>query len=114
MKKLLCLFLAALLLLSISSCGAEQENPLAGKFAVGYGRADGEPSSKSTETGINSYKREDRSPKRQKIPLDLHSRWKSRGFTCSGQDVLTKKETAFRLSLWWARRDLNPHVRSEH
>ena len=24
-----------------------------------------------------------------------------------GQDVLTKKETVFRLSLWWARRDLN-------
>ena len=69
MKKLLCLFLAALLLLSISACGAEQEDPLAGKFAVGYGRADGEPSSKSTETGINSYKREDRSLKRQKYPL---------------------------------------------
>ena len=31
-----------------------------------------------------------------------------------GQDVLTKKETVFRLSLWWARRDLNPHVRNEH
>ena len=24
-----------------------------------------------------------------------------------GKDVLTKKETVFRLSLWWARRDLN-------
>lgn len=43
MKKLLCLFLAALLLLSISACGAEQEDPLAGKFAVGYGRADVTP-----------------------------------------------------------------------
>ena len=30
------------------------------------------------------------------------------------KDVLTKKETVFRLSLWWARRDLNPHVRNEH
>ena len=28
--------------------------------------------------------------------------------------ILTKKETAFQLSLWCARRDLNPHVRSEH
>ena len=28
---------------------------------------------------------------------------------CTGfaKDVLTKKETVFRLSLWWARRDLN-------
>ena len=43
-----------------------------------------------------------------KKPLDLQTRWKSRGFSRFGDDVLTKKETAFRLSLWWARRDLNP------
>lgn len=63
MKKLLCLFLAALLLLSISACGAEQENPLAGKFAVGYGRADGEPPTAPTKTDVNSYKRGEHSPK---------------------------------------------------
>ena len=34
--------------------------------------------------------------------------WKHRGFTCPGQDRLTKKETVFRLSLWCARRDLKP------
>lgn len=46
MKKLLCLFLAAFLLLSISACGAKKD-PLTGKFAVGYGRADVTP-----KTGI--------------------------------------------------------------
>ena len=33
--------------------------------------------------------------------------WNHRGFNRFSQDVLTKKETAFRLSLWCARRDLN-------
>ena len=40
--------------------------------------------------------------------------WKNRAFIDLGKVVLTKKETVFRLSLWCARRDLNPHVRSEH
>ena len=29
------------------------------------------------------------------------------GFVCFGDHRLAKKETAFRLSLWWARRNLN-------
>ena len=33
----------------------------------------------STEIGINSYKRGERSPKGQKIPLDLRFCWRSRG-----------------------------------
>ena len=52
--------------------------------------------------------------KRTKKPLVSKSHWKTRGFNRFVDDVLTKKETVFRLSLWWARRDLNPHVRSEH
>ena len=33
--------------------------------------------------------------------------WEYRGFSRFGKDRLTKKETAFQLSLWCARRDLN-------
>ena len=42
----------------------------------------------------------------RKIPHDLQIPWKSWGFMAFGDDGLTKKETAFRLSLWCARRDL--------
>ena len=49
-----------------------------------------------------------------KNPLGSRFCWESRGFSRFGDDGLAKKETAFRLSLWCARRDLNPHVRSEH
>ena len=43
-----------------------------------------------------------------KEPLGFRFCWKHRGFGRFGKDVLTKKETVFRLSLWWARWDLNP------
>ena len=59
----------------------------------------GEPPPRSTETGINSYKRGEHSPKITKIPLGLQTRWKSRGFTRSVDPNLTKKETALQLSL---------------
>ena len=52
--------------------------------------------------------------KETKNPLVSHSRWKTRGFSRFGKDRLAKKETVFRLSLWCARRDLNPHVRIAH
>ena len=42
-----------------------------------------------------------------KKPLGFRFCWKHRGFSRFGDDVLTKKETVFRLSLWCARRDLN-------
>ena len=53
-------------------------------------------------------------PQDAKIPGLTAFIQKIRGFNGFSQYRLTKKETAFRLSLWWARRDLNPHVRSEH
>ena len=52
MKKLLSLFLVFALLLSISACGAKKKDPLAGKFAVGYGRADITPEAGITMSGF--------------------------------------------------------------
>jgi hypothetical protein len=45
-----------------------------------------------------------------KKPLGFLSIRNSRGVNGFGQDRLTKKETAFRLSLWCARRDLNSRL----
>ena len=39
-----------------------------------------------------------------KNPLCFRFYWKHRGFIRFSQYRLTKKETAFRLSLWWAKR----------
>ena len=45
-----------------------------------------------------------------KKPLGFLSIRNSREGNGFGQDRLTKKETAFRLSLWCARRDLNSRI----
>ena len=60
----------------------------------------------STEIDRNSCKYIRLAYNKQKN-LWFHFNRNHRGFNRFSQDVLTKKETAFRLSLWCARRDLN-------
>ena len=66
------------------------------------------------EIDINTYKYVTLAVNRCKIPLIFLTNRKIRGYDRFGDHRLAKKETAMKLSLWWARRDLNPHVRSEH
>ena len=81
-------------------------NALRGLFWGDYASVTALVPAGSTEMGRNGCKQMQIAERERKIPHDLQIPWKSWGFSRFDDHRLTKKETAFRLSLWCARRDL--------